>query len=87
MWTDGACPLTRHAWYRHISICCLKLTKEHVPVGLVSNGVHVRRHFVTLLPLVHLNDLLCVDGQPFVRVDNHTEQARVGLGKGKGRYK
>ena len=39
---------------------------------------------MTLLPFVHVDDLLCVDGQPFVRVDYHTEEARVGLGKVEG---
>ena len=46
-----------------------------------------------LLSLVHLDDLLRVDGQPFVGVDHHTEQSRVGLwtegraggGRGEGR--
>ena len=54
-------------------------TKQHVPVSLVGDGVDVRRHLVPFLALVHVDHLLCVDWQPFVGVDHHTEQARVGL--------
>ena len=54
-------------------------TKQHVPVSLVSNGVDMRRHLVTLLSLVHVDDLLCVDREPFVWVDHHAEQTRVRL--------
>ena len=49
------------------------------PVGNVGDGKDVGRHLVPLLPLVDLNDLLSVDGQPLVRVHHHTEQARVRL--------
>ena len=60
-------------------------TKQHVPVSLVGSGVDVRRHLVTLFPLVHVDDLLCVDREPFVRVDHHAEQPRVRLRRGKER--
>ena len=49
------------------------------PVGNVGDGKDMGGHLVPLLPLVDLNDLLRVDGQPLVRVHHHTEQARVGL--------
>lgn len=32
-----------------------------------------------LLALIHFHDLFGVDGQVLIRVDDHTEQARVGL--------
>lgn len=54
-------------------------TLHHTPVGHVCDGVDVRGHFVSFLALVHLYDLLCVDGQVLVRVDDHTEQTRVRL--------
>ena len=34
---------------------------------------------MALLSLVQFDDLFVVDGEPLVRVDHHTEQARVGL--------
>jgi hypothetical protein len=36
---------------------------------------------VPFLPLVHFHDIFCVDGQAFVRIDDDTEQARIGLKK------
>ena len=36
-------------------------------------------HLVPFLPLVDLDDLLGVDGEPLVRVHHHAKQARVGL--------
>lgn len=34
---------------------------------------------MSLLALVHVHDLLSVDGQVFVRVDHHAEETRVRL--------
>lgn len=58
---------------------CPLLTHQHVVVGVVRDGEEVRRSFVAFLPLVHLSHLGPIDGQPFVRVDRHAEEARVGL--------
>lgn len=57
------------------------LTLEHVPVGIVRDGVDVRRHLRPPLALVHVHHLGCVDGQPPVGVDCHTEEARVSLAR------
>ena len=62
---------------------CAWLTQQHVPVGLVGDGVHMGWDFVALLATIQLNDLLGVDGVEAVRVNHHTEQARVGLEWGK----
>lgn len=50
-------------------------TLHHVPVGVVCDGVDVRRHLVTFLALVHVDDLFRVDGQHLVGVDHHTEES------------
>lgn len=55
------------------------LTLHHAPVGRVCDRVDVRRHFVSLLALIHFNDLLRVDGEVLVGVYDHTEEARVRL--------
>ena len=34
-----------------------------------------------LFPLVHFDDIFCVDRQTFVWIDNDTEQARISLNK------
>lgn len=49
------------------------VTLQHVPVGVVRDGVDVRRHLMPLLALVHFDDLFRVDGQHLVRVDHHAE--------------
>lgn len=38
------------------------LTLHHVPVGIVGDGVDVGGDFVSFLSLVHVDDLLRVDG-------------------------
>lgn len=55
------------------------LTLKHAPVGCVCDGVDVRWHLMPLLALVHVDDLLRVDGQVFIGVDHHAEEARVCL--------
>lgn len=54
-------------------------TLQHGPVSRIGDGKDVRRHFVSLLALVQINDLLRVDGQPLVGVNYHAKQARVCL--------
>lgn len=54
-------------------------TLHHAPVGRVCDGVDVRGHLVSLLSLVHVHDVLGVDGQVLVRVDHHAEETRVRL--------
>ena len=39
---------------------------------------------MSLLALVHVHYVLCVDGQVLVGVDDHAEQTRVRLGGGGG---
>ena len=50
-------------------------TKQHVPIGLISDGVDMGWHLMALLATVHVDNLLCVDGVQFVGVHHHTEQA------------
>ena len=52
-----------------------------LPVGDVCDGEHMWRHLVPLLPLVDLDDLLSVDGEPLVGIDHNAEQTGVGLGR------
>ena len=53
--------------------------EKHFPVGGLGDGPEVGRDLVTSLAEVHLDHLGGVDGEPLVRVDHHTEQARVGV--------
>ena len=53
----------------------------HSPVGDVSDGEHMRRNLVSFLPLVDLDDLLSVDGEPLVGIDHNAKQTGVGLGR------
>lgn len=63
-----------------LRVCvCVRATLHHAPVCGVCNGIDVWRHLVSLFSLVHVDDLLRVDGQVFIRVNDHTEQARVCL--------
>lgn len=55
---------------------------EHAAVRRLGDGVDVWRHLVSLLPSVHLDDVLRVDGQVLVGVDDHTEEAGVRLWSG-----
>ena len=55
------------------------LTLKHVVVGAVRDGEQVRRHFITPLALVNLDHTVGVDGIALVRVDDHTEETRVGV--------
>lgn len=59
------------------------LTLHHVPVGVVRDGVDVRRDLMALFAFVHFNDLLRVDRQHFIRVHHHAKQPRVCLKKNK----
>lgn len=52
-------------------------------VGVVSDREDMWRHLVPPLSLVHVYDLLRVDGQPLVGVDGHTEESRVRLRVGR----
>lgn len=58
------------------------LTLHHASVSRVSDGVDVGWHFMPLFALVHVNDLLRVDGQVLVGVYDDTEEARVCLQSG-----
>ena len=55
------------------------LTVHHVRVGTVGDGEDVRRHLVAPAGLVDGDGAVGVDRKTLVRVDGHTEQARVGL--------
>lgn len=55
------------------------LTLHHAPVSCVSDGVDVRWHFMSLLALVHVDNLLWVDGQVLVGVYDDTEETGVCL--------
>lgn len=54
-------------------------TLHHAPVGRVRDGVDVWGHLVPLLALVHVHNVLAVDGQVLVWIDHHTEETRVRL--------
>lgn len=61
-------------------------TLHHAPVGRVRDGVDVWGHLVPLLALVHVDDVLAVDGKVLVGIYHHAEETGVGLGdKGRGR--
>ena len=55
------------------------LTKKHVPISLISNGIDMRRDFMSLLSSIELYNLLCVDRVESVRVDHNTKQSGVSL--------
>lgn len=57
-------------------------TSQHVVVGIVRDGVDVRRRLGAAFALVGGHHGGRVDRQPFVRVHRHTEEAGVGLGEG-----
>ena len=52
---------------------------------MVSDGVDVRGHLVTLLASVHLDDLVRVDWVELVGIDHYAEEPRVGLRGGGGK--
>lgn len=54
-------------------------TLQHVGVGVLGDGEHVRRDLVAPVAAVFADAAGRVDGQPRVRVDGHAEQARIGL--------
>lgn len=58
------------------------LTAQHVVVGVVGDGVDVRRCLRAPLALVGCHHGRRVHGQPLVGVDGDTEEARVGLQRG-----
>lgn len=60
------------------------LTAQHVVVGVVCDGVDVRRRLRAPLAFVGGDHGSRVDGQPLVGVDRHAEEARVGLRKTAG---
>lgn len=56
-------------------------TSQHVVVGVVCDGVDVRRRLGAAFALVGSNHGGCVDRQPFVWIHRHAEEAGVGLRK------
>ena len=56
-----------------------QLTVHHALVGSVGDGEAVRGDLVPAAVDVHPDHGLRVDGVALVRVDDHTEEARVGL--------
>lgn len=58
-------------------------TLQHRSVRGVCDGEYVWRYLVPFDAFILFHDLLGVDGQLFVRVDHHAEQARVCLQKKK----
>ena len=55
------------------------LTLQHRSVGGVGDGKNVWWHFMTLLSLVQVHDLLSVNRKALVRVDDDAEETGVGL--------
>lgn len=56
-------------------------TSQHVIVGVVRDGVDVRRRLGAAFALVGGDHGGCVDRQPFVWIHRHAEEAGVGLRK------
>lgn len=44
-----------------------------LPVGCVGDGKDMRRHFVSLLSLVELNDLLGINRESYIGIDHNAE--------------
>ena len=55
------------------------LTDKHVAIRRVGNGEQMWRHLGSTFALVPVDDVRSIDGQPTVRVDDHTEETRVCL--------
>lgn len=55
------------------------LTCQHVDVSAVGNGENMRRHFIPPLASVQFSATVRVHGEPFVRINGHTEQTGVSL--------
>ncbi|TNN73123.1 hypothetical protein EYF80_016609 [Liparis tanakae] len=60
-------------------VCTQENSSHHVNIGVVGDGVDVRRRFQTTTPFIRGDHLGGVDRQPLVRVDRHAEEAGVGL--------
>lgn len=54
-------------------------TLDHVSVSLIGSGEEMRRHLVSSLSHVVLDDGLGVDGKTLVGVDYNTEETGIGL--------
>lgn len=54
-------------------------TLQHAPVGCVRDGVDVGRHLVPLLSLVHVDNLLWINGQLLVWIYHNTEETWISL--------
>ncbi len=52
---------------------------QHVLVGIVHNGKHVRGHLSPSLPSEVRDHFIRVNGQSSVRIDCHAEETRVSL--------
>ena len=52
---------------------------QHVVVGVIRDGVDVRRHLSLTLVLVAHDDVVIVDGKPLVGVDGDAEETGVGV--------
>ena len=55
--------------------------EQHVTVGSFRDGPQMRWDFIPPLAQVQLDHSWGVDGEPLVRVDDYTEEARVGVDK------
>lgn len=60
-------------------VMTFELTLQHVAVSAVTNSENMRWYFSSSLALVHVDDSGSVDRVSLVRIDGHTEEARVGL--------
>lgn len=55
------------------------LTAQHVIVGVICDGVDVRRSLRAAFAFVGSDHRGGVDGKPFVWIHGHTEKPGVGL--------
>lgn len=57
----------------------MRLTAQHIIVGVVSDGVDMGRGLIAPLAFVGSDHIRRIDGEILIWVDCHTEQPRVGL--------
>ena len=54
-------------------------TLRHISISFISGGEQMRWHFIATFSDEHFHHGFGVDRQPFVWIDDDTEQARIGL--------
>ena len=52
---------------------------EHIIVGIIRDGEHVRRHFSSSLVGIAADNMWIIDGEPLVWIHSDTEETRIGV--------